>query len=304
MRRIVVGLSALVLIATACAKSTVGSATSPSSSASASVDAATCAQAASLYKPGTLTVGTSNPGYSPYFVGNPPKGSIWSGGYPASGRGFESAVAYAVAKQMGFSIDQVSWTPIGFTQSYAPGPKKFDLFLAEVSYKPSRTHNADLSDGYYDVTPALVANKGTPITSVTSASGLSGYTLGAPLGTTDADFITGLGAELATYQTQDLAVAALNAGQIDGIVVDYPTALYMADPYVMQVKKGVVVGQFANPAGATPEHFSFVLPLNSTLTPCVNAALAALKANGELQQITDTWLSQKTNVGNVPVFTP
>jgi polar amino acid transport system substrate-binding protein len=205
---------------------------------------------------------------------------------------------------MGFTKDQVTWTPIGFTQSYAPGPKKFDLFLAQVSYKTSRAQTADLSDGYYDVTPALVANKGTPITSVTSQSGFKNYTLGAPLGTTDATFISGLGAKLATYQTQDLAVAALNARQIDGIVVDYPTALYMADPYVMQVRKGVVVGQFASPAGQTPEHFSFVLPLHSSLTPCVNAAIAALKANGQLQEITNTWLSQKTNVGNVPVFTP
>ena len=305
MRKIIIAMASLAIIASACAKSTVSTGGSPTSSASASVDAATCAQAATLYAPGKLTVGTSNPGYPPYFVGDPPKGSIWSGGYPASGKGFESAMAYAVAQQMGFTKDQVVWASVPFTHSYAPGAKKFDMFLAEVSYKPSRTQAADLSDSYYDVTQALVAVKGSPIASATTVAQLKPYKLGAPLGTTSADFITNdIGATLATYQTEDLAVAAINAHQVDGLVVDLPTALYMADPYVQQVHNSVAVGQFPLTAGSTPEHYSIVLPKDSALTPCVNAALAALQSSGQMQQITQTWLSEKTNVGKVPVFTP
>ena len=306
MRKIFIGLATLAIVAAGCAKSTANLASgSPSGSASASVDAATCAQAATLFAPGKLTIGTDNPAYPPYFVGQAPKGSIWKLGDPTTGNGFESAMAYAVAERMGFTKDQVAWSSLPYTQSYAPGQKKFDVYLAQVSYKPKRTQAADLSDSYYDVTQALVAVKGTPITSATSISGLQGYKLGAPLGSTSADYIQNdTGATLATYQTLSDAVAALNAKQVDGIVVDLPTALYIADPYVQEVKKSTVVGQFPNPAGTTPEHFVFVLPKGSALTSCVNAALAGLRADNTLESITQTWLSEKTNVGKVPVFTP
>ena len=305
MRKIIIALAGLAIITSACAKSTVSSSGSPSATAPASVDPATCAQAATLYAPGKLTIGTSNPGYAPYFVGDPPKGSIWQGGDPNSGKGFESAMAYAVAEQMGFTRDQVEWTSVPFTHSYAPGPKTFDMYMAQVSYKTSRTQAADLSDSYYDETQALVAVKGTPIASATSMAELKPYKLGAPLGTTSADYITNvIGATLATFQTEDLAVAAINASQVDGLVVDLPTALYMADPYVQQVHNSVAVGQFPLTPGTTPEHFSIVLPKDSALTSCVNAALAVMRARGQMDQITQTWLSEKTNVGNVPVFTP
>jgi polar amino acid transport system substrate-binding protein len=305
MRKIIIGLTALAIIGSACAKSTANNPASGGASASASVDAATCAQAAALYAPGKLTIGTDNPAYPPYFVGQAPKGSVWKLGDPTTGKGFESAMAYAVAEQMGFTKDQVEWTSLPYTHSYAPGPKKFDMYLAQVSYKPARTAAADLSDSYYDVTQALVAVKATPIASATSIAELKSYKLGAPLGTTSADYITSeIGIPPATYQSLSDSVAALNAKQVDGIVVDLPTALYIADPYVQEVKNSTVVGQFPNPAGSTPEHFSFVLPKGSPLTPCVNAALATLSSNGQMQQITQTWLSEKTNVGKVPVFTP
>jgi polar amino acid transport system substrate-binding protein len=303
MRKLVIAVTAFAIIGAACAKSTVGS--SPTPSVSGSVDAATCAQDASLQKSGTLTIGTDNPAYPPYFEGNAPKGSEWKAGYPPNGKGFEAAVAYAVAKQMGFDKSNVDWQVVHFLQSYAPGPKTFDMYLAQVSYKPARAQAADLSDSYYDVTQALVGVKGTPITNAASIADLRQYKLGAPLGTTSADFITNvIGTTPATYQSLSDSVAALNAKQVDGIIVDYPSALYIADPYVQEVKNSTVVAQFENPPGATPEHFSVVLPLHSTLTPCVNSALAALKANGQLAAITNTWLSKKTNVGTVPVFSP
>jgi polar amino acid transport system substrate-binding protein len=304
-RKLVVGIAAFAVISVACAKSTVGSG-SPSITASAtSSDPAACAKSATLHTPGTLTIGTDNPAYPPYFEGNAPKGSEWKLGYPPNGKGFEAAMAAAVAKEMGFDNSQVAWGVVHFLQSYAPGPKPFDMYLAQVSYKPARAQAADLSDSYYDVTQALVAVKGTPITKATTIADLKPYKLGAPLGTTSADYITSeIGATLATYQSLSDSVAALNAKQVDGIVVDLPTALYLADPYVQEVKNSTVVGQFPNPAGSTPEHFSFVLPKGSSLTQCVNDALAAMKSSGELNKITQEWLSKKTNVGTVPVFSP
>lgn len=303
MRKLIIAVTAFAIIGAACSKSTVGS--SPSPSVTGSVDAATCAQDATLQKSGTLTIGTDNPAYPPYFEGDAPKGSEWKVGYPPNGKGFEAAVAYAVAKQMGFDTSNVDWQVVHFLQSYAPGAKTFDMYLAQVSYKPARAQAADLSDSYYDVTQALVAVKGTPIANATSIADLKQYKLGAPLGTTSADFITNvIGTTPATYQSLSDSVAALNAKQVDGIIVDYPTALYIADPYVQEVKNSTVVAQFANPPDTTPEYFSVVLPLHSSLTPCVNAALAALKANGQLAAITKTWLSKKTNVGTVPVFSP
>jgi len=303
MRKLIVAVTAFAIIGAACAKSTVG--TSPTPAVSGSVDATACAQAATLQKPGTLTIGTDNPAYPPYFEGNAPKGSEWKLGYPPNGKGFEAAVAYAVAKQLGFDKSKVNWDVVHFLQSYAPGPKTFDMYLAQVSYKPARAQAADLSDSYYDVTQALVATKGTPITKATSISQLKQYKLGAPLGTTSADFITNvIGTNPATFQSLSDSEAALSAKQVDGILVDLPTALYIADPYVQEVKNSTVVGQFANPTGSTPEHFSIVLPLHSSLTACVNTALTAMKADGELAAITKTWLSKKTNVGTVPVFSP
>ena len=311
MRKLFIGLAVLAMVGAACAKSTL--ATSPTTSApttSASpttVDAAACAQAATLYKSGTLTIGTDNPAYPPYFGGTTPKGSLWQVGYPASGQGFESAVAYAVAAKMGFSTAQVAWTPIPFDNSYAPGPKKFDMYLAQVSYNAKRAEAVDFSDSYYDVNQALVAIKGSPITKATTITELKNYVLAAPLGTTSYDFITQViqpTKQPGVYKSLDKTVAALNAHQVDGIIVDLPTSLYIADPYVQEVKHSTVVGQFANPAGTVPEHFGIVLGKASSLTPCVDAALASMKTDGSLATITQTWLSEKTNVGKVPVFGP
>jgi polar amino acid transport system substrate-binding protein len=311
MRKLFIGLAMLAMVGAACAKSTL--ATSPTTSApttSASptpVDAMACAQSATLYKSGTLTIGTDNPAYPPYFGGTPAKGSVWQVGDPASGKGFESAVAYAVASKMGFTTSQVAWSPIPFDNSYAPGTKKFDMYLAQVSYNAKRAEAVDFSNSYYDVNQALVAIKGTPITSATTITELKSYVLAAPLGTTSYDFITNViqpTKQPGVYKSLDKTVAALSAHQVDGIIVDLPTSLYIADPYVQEVKHSTVVGQFANPAGTTPEHFGIVLGKGSSLTACVNAALAAMTADGTLATITQTWLSEKTNVGKVPVFGP
>ena len=309
MRKAIIGLAALALVGVACANSdntAAGPSTSSSAPASTAMTAAECAQQATLVTPGSLTVGTDNPAYPPYFQGGSPKGSDWKFNDPTNGKGFESAVAYAVAENLGFTPDQVTWTVVPFAQSYAPGPKSFDVDINQISYLPARAQAVDFSDSYYDVNQALVAVKGTPITKATSVAELKGYVLGTQLGTTSYDYIQNViqpTTQAAVYQKLSDAVAAINAGQIDGLVVDYPTAVYMADPYVQQVKNSVVVGQFPIPVGTTPEHFGMVLPKGSSLTDCVNMALEELKADGTLAAIQKDWLSDKTNVGTVPEFT-
>jgi polar amino acid transport system substrate-binding protein len=148
-----------------------------------------------------------------------------------------------------------------------------------------------------------VVVKGTPIAGATSVADLAQYRLATQIGTTSADLIENyLGTTAGTYQTLRDAVAAVNAGQADGLVVDYPTALYMADPYVQQVKNSIVLAQFPNDAVEGGEHFGTVQGKDSTLTPCIDLALQEMKADGTLAAITDEWLSKKTNVGEVPVW--
>ena len=316
MRKFLVGLVAMAFIAVACgsndntgagvtgATGTSGP-TGATSSPTAAQTAADCAQSATLTTPGTLTVGTDNPAYPPYFEGGTTNGSQWKLNDPTTGKGFESAVAYAVAGKLGFSASQVNWIVAPFVTTYAPGAKSWDFAIEQISYSAKRAQAVDLSDSYWDVNQALVAVKGTPITNATSITDLKSYTIAAPIGTTSYSFVTDvIGAKPAAYQTLALAVAAVNAGQVDGLLVDLPTALYMADPYVQQVKNSVVVGQFAPDTGGTTDHVSMALLKDSPLTACINLAIAELKASGELQSITTKWLSEKTNVGTVPEFTP
>ena len=213
-------------------------------------------------------------------------------------------MAYAVASQLGFDTSQVAWVVAPFNQTYAPGPKKYDFAIEQISYSTKRAQAVDFSDSYYDVNQALVAVKGTPIASATSLSQLKDYRLAAPIGTTSYDYIVNTiqpNKQAGAYNTLSDTVAALNAHQIDGLVVDLPTALYIADPYVQEVKHSTVVAQFPAPSGTT-DHTAMAFEKGNPLVTCVNQALAALKSAGTLQQIQDTWLSQQTNVGTVPVF--
>jgi len=256
-----------------------------------------------LLAPGTLTIGTDNPAYSPYFEGNADgsETSPWKLGDPTNGQGFESAFAYALAEQLGFSADQVVWTYVPFANSYKPGPKDFDLDINQVSYRPKRAVAADLSDGYYFLNQAVVSKSDNPIAAVTSVAGLADYRFGVQVGTTSFETITDVikpTQAVGVYDNNNDALAALRAGQIDAIVVDFPTAYYMAN---VQMAKGTVVGQLPLAAGAEPEHFSVVLPKDSSVTACVNTAIAAMNADGSLAAITQEWLSDKIQA---PVFTP
>jgi len=301
MRRPLLGLAIVALVAAACSNSSTTA--PPAATGSATQTAQQCAAGATLTTDGKLTVGTDSPAYAPYFQGGTEKGSQWDINDPNTGKGFESAVAYEIAKRMGFVPDKVTWVVVPFAQSYAPGPKQFDFDTNQISYSAKRAQEVDFSDSYYDVNQALVVVKGTPIASATSIADLAQYKLATQLGTTSADLIESyIGGTAGTYQTLRDAVAAVNAGQADGIVVDYPTALYMADPYVQEVKNSTVLAQFPTDAVPGGEHFGTVQAKGSALTPCIDLALQEMKADGTLQAITNQWLSKKTNVGQVPLW--
>ncbi len=248
---------------------------------------------------GTLTIGADNPAYPPYFEIGDPATPPWELGDPTNGKGFEAAVAYAVAARLGFAKDAVAWTVVPFNNSFAPGPKTFDFYITQVSYKPERATAVDLSDGYYFVNQAVVALKDSPIAAAKTIGELAKYRFGAQVGTTSYDTIVNTikpTAEPSVFDTNDAAIEALKNKQIDGLVVDLPTAFFVT---AVQVEGGVIVGQF--PAPAEGEHFSLVLAKASPLTACVNQAIAALKADGTLEAITTEWLADKANA---PVFTP
>jgi polar amino acid transport system substrate-binding protein len=250
---------------------------------------------------GTLTIGADNPAFPPYY--DPPaEGETatapWELGDPTNKRGFEAAVAWAIAEELGFGDADVTWIPVKFDLSFTPGEKDFDIYLSQVSFVPERAEGADLSDGYYFLNQSLVAVAGTPIASAKSVAELKPYKFGAQASTTSLTYIEEQiqpTQDPFVYDTNDAAIEALGNGQIDGLVVDLPTAFYVTAVQLPEADiDGVIVGQFP-PAEAEQEHFSVVLEKGSSLTDCVNQAIAALKDSGELDAITKEWLADKVN---------
>ena len=308
-RLLATGLIALAVAA--CSSSGASPSAAPSQAASvAPSEAASVAPSASadacaidslaVVTPGTLTLGTDNPAYPPYFSENASGTATapWELGDPTTGEGFESAVGFAIADRLGFSKDQVAWVVVPFANAFAPGAKTFDIDLNQVSYKPERTETADLTEGYYFGNQSLVALKDSPVAAATSIAALKEFVFGAQVGTTSYDAINAIIAPTKTpavYDTNDAAIEALKAGTIDGIVVDLPTADYITN---VQVDNATIVGQFE---GGTPEYFSAVLTKDSPLTACVDAAIASLTDDGTLDELASKWLPFQDTV---PVIKP
>jgi polar amino acid transport system substrate-binding protein len=250
---------------------------------------------------GKLTIGTDNPAYPPYYDIPAAATKPWELGDPTDGKGFESAFAYALAEKLGFAKADVTWIVVPFDNSIAPGTKKFDLDINQVSFTADRASAVDMSDGYYTLNQSIVALKANGLAKVTSIAGMKGFKFGAQIGTTSLDTITKVIAPTAAakvYTTNDDAIAGLKAKQIDGLVVDLPTAFYVT---AAQVDNSAIVGQFPAPTGADAEHFSVVLAKGSALTSCVNTAIATMKSDGTLDAITKEWLSDKASA---PVLQP
>ncbi|WP_392543420.1 ABC transporter substrate-binding protein [Oryzobacter telluris] len=255
----------------------------PSASGSGSPSAgatASCAPAdLKTLTPGTLTIGTDKPAYEPWFKDD----------NPSNGQGYESAVAFAIAERLGFPKDKVTWVVAPFNTVIAPGAKTFDIDLNQVSISDERKQAVDFSSGYYDVRQTVITYKGSPIDGKTTVADLKGAKLGAQVGTTSytaADEQIAPTEKVAVFDTNDLAVQALQNKQIDGIVADLPTAFYMT---TAQLDDGVIVGQL--PAEGDTEQFGAVLDKGSPLTACVTGAVDALRSDGTLEKLVDEWLS-------------
>jgi polar amino acid transport system substrate-binding protein len=256
---------------------------------------ASCAgnpSALNLVRAGVLTIGTDNPAYPPWFGGGAPKGSTWKINDPSTGKGFESAVAYAVAGWLGFARGEVKWIYTPFNKAFAPGKKSFDFDINQISFTPARAKVVTFSASYYNVNQSVVGLKGKPIASVRTRAGLKKFKLGVQIGTTSFQYIVNSikpSQKPAVFDTNDAAVQALKNGQIDGLVVDLPTAFYVT---AVQVPNGKIIGQFPSPPGG--EHFGMVFQKGNSLAGCVNQAIGALKKNGQLAKIQQRELSQVT----------
>jgi polar amino acid transport system substrate-binding protein len=248
----------------------------PAAEATPTAQADACApDQLALKTPGTLTVGTDKPAYPPYFEDDD----------PTNGKGFESAVAYAIAEKLG--IDEVKWTVVPFNSSYAPGPKKFDFDINQISITPKRAERVDFSVPYYTAPQAVVALKSSPAASATSLAELADAKLGVQVGTTSLDAVNEVikpSSQPQIYNDSNDTVRALKTERVEAIVVDLPTAFYLTAAEVPEAK---ITGQFEAPGG---DDWGLVLAKDSELTPCVNQALEELKSSGELQQITDKWM--------------
>jgi polar amino acid transport system substrate-binding protein len=234
---------------------------------------------------GTLTIGTDSPAYDPWFTKND----------PTNGEGYESAVAYAVAEQLGFAADQVTWVKVPFNSSYKPGDKEFDFDINQISITPARAEVVDFSDGYYSAAQAVVALKGSAIADVTSIADLADYELGAQTGTTSLTAIRDViqpAAEPAVFEDTNAAKQALLNGQVDGILADLPTAFYIS---AVEIPDSAIIGQF-QPESGEQEEFGMLFEKGSALVPCVNAALAALEGDGTLAEMEQKWLSDAVSV--------
>jgi len=256
--------------------------------AAAAKSAATASTACStsklaLHTAGQLTVATDTPAYPPYFENNK----------PANGKGFESAVAYAVAKQLGFGPSKVKWVIEGFNNSYAPGPKNFDFDINEISITAARSKAVSFSSPYYTNPQAILVYKGSPYAHAKSLAAFKNAKIGVQVGTTSLSAVTQRikpNNQPSVYSGSSDVVEALKVHQVDAIVVDYATALYLNSAVIT---KSTIAGQFTAPGG---DNWGLLLKKGSALTPCVDRAMAKLRANGTLTKLTKQWMSSKVAV--------
>ena len=292
MRRWVLALLLLVGLGIAAAR--CGGDDDGGNSAGGTTSAASCEKdSLDLTTPGKLTIATDNPSFPPWFIGKKAD-SPWDPTTPPTKKGYEAQVAYAVADKLGFADDEVVWKVAPFTTLFKPGSKDYDFDINQVSYSPVRAKAVGFSDSYYDVEQAVVTYKGSKIANAKSLADLKDAKLGAALGTTSYDTITEVvkpSQDPSVYDTNNDAISAIKAKQIDGIVVDYPTSLYMS---AVQVPNGLIVGRLPR-ATSSKEHLGLVTTKGSPLIPCLNQALASLRTDGTLKQLQQKWI-----IGSAP----
>ncbi len=242
--------------------------------------AASCAPAdLATVTPGVLTIATGEPAYYPWVIDDKPE----------SAEGFEAAVAYAVATELGYSNEGVKWVRTSFDSAITPGPKTFDFNMQQFSITEDRAKVVDFSSPYYKSPQVIVSFAGSKIAKATSFADLADAKLGAAVATTSLDVIENtLGLKAQVFNDNAAGVSALKNKQIDGFVVDLPTGFYLAG---VEIPGGLIVGAIEGSDGAD-QGFGLLLSKASPLTACVSAAVDAIRASGELQKITDRWLTQ------------
>ncbi|MFM7650529.1 MAG: ABC transporter substrate-binding protein, partial [Acidimicrobiaceae bacterium] len=234
---------------------------------------------------GKLTIATGTPAFEPWVVGDAPE----------SGEGFEAAIAYAVAGELGYANENVVWVRTGFDEAIQPGAKNFDFNLQQYSITEERKATVSFSDPYYSTNQAVVGFADSPVASATKVSDLKELKFGAQSGTTSLDFINNVikpTNEPFVYDDNAGAKAALEAKQIDAIVVDLPTAFYIS---AVEIEGSKVIGQFPLSDAVAADNFGLLFDKDNKLVDCVNTALGALKESGKLAEIEKTWLADKTN---------
>jgi len=277
MRRFIVAACAALVVTGGLAA--CGSTTNGGAGTGGAGSAANCTKsklASQLHTAGKLTVATDNPVYPPWFIHNS----------PTNGKGYESAVAYAIGKQLGFGKSDVTWVKEPFDSSFAAGPKDFDFDINEVSVTPQRAQAVTFSNSYYPVQQAIVARKGTPIVTKHSPAQLKNYLYGDQLGSTGLAFITSKiqpTQQPKVFDTLAQAAASLEAGRIDALITDTPTAQFMASS---QLKHAVLVAQFPT----VGEHYGLVFEKDNPLVTCVNKAIGELQSNGTLSSLQKKYL--------------
>jgi polar amino acid transport system substrate-binding protein len=231
---------------------------------------------------GKLTVATDSPAFPPYFVDDD----------PTNGKGFESAVAYAIAEQLGYAEAEVEWVVEPFNSSYAPGPKDFDFDVNQISITPKRAEQVDFSSPYYVAEQAIVALKGSEFANATSLDDFADATIGVQIGTTSQEAVDASIAPSTppkVFDTSNDVVTALKNEQVDAVVVDVPTAYFLT---AVQIPEGTTVGQFPAPGG---DEWGALLEKGSPLTDCVSAAIDELNESGGLPALEKRWMSDVTN---------
>ena len=239
---------------------------------------------------GKLTIATGTPAFEPWVVGDAPE----------SGEGFEAAIAYAVAGELGYTNENIVWVRTGFDEAVQPGAKNFDFNLQQYSITEERKATVSFSDPYHSTNQAVVGFADSPVASATKLSELKELKFGAQSGTTSLDFINNViqpTNEPFVYDDNAGAKAALEAKQIDAIVVDLPTAFYIS---AVEIEGSKVIGQFPLSDAVAADNFGLLFDKDNKLVDCVNTALGALKESGKLAEIEKTWLADKTNA---PVIT-
>jgi polar amino acid transport system substrate-binding protein len=283
---LVAAAALVIVLAAAC-----GSTKKGASSTGVGTSASSCTpDQLHLVKKGQLTIATDNPAYLPWFGGDTPKGSNWKINDPTTGKGYESAVAYAVATKLGFQRSAVKWVVVPFEQLFKPGKAVFDFDVNQVSVTPQRKQSVTFSNSYYDTNQALIGIKDTPITKAKTLAELKKYKLGAQLGTTSYDYIVkNIKPEKqpAVYNNSNDVNSGLKTRAIDGIVTDLPTAFIITG--AEEVPNSVVVGRF--PAIGGKDHFGMVLAKGNELVTCLNTAISELKADGTLTKLQTKWIT-------------